>query len=329
MEVERIEVEASLKPFDEWNEFLARNPFGTFFQTSFYADYAEHDAGLQPFFLRAKQNERVAGQLLLLKGSKFHGLLANKPFSSFTTKIARSLLPAFHWVYGPVAESENAALALLKKAVEVSRKKIRECSPHPLQQFENAFARAGFKPKKWGTFIIDLSLSESELWKNVDHSARKLVNRTLEQVDVKQVEDEKELLAYYNVLNENRKRVGVTPYRYSSLLWKIWRESGTGAVFIAVEKNSGRVLAGLGVSFFNGFLNEWGAGTSNYAIENHVYAQDAIKWSVIKWAKEKNFRFFDLTGVNPNPAGEKEKGIYQFKQKWGGKLVEYNEYATV
>ncbi|NYZ78495.1 peptidoglycan bridge formation glycyltransferase FemA/FemB family protein [Candidatus Micrarchaeota archaeon] len=322
-----MDVEASGRAFDGWNDFLSRNAFGTFFQTSFYADYAEREAGLKPFFLRAEENGRTAGQLLLLKGSRAHGLLANAPFSRATTKIARSLLPAFHWVYGPVAESEEAALALLKKAAAVSKGKIRECSPHPLEQFENAFTTAGFKQKKWGTFIVDLSQSEEELWKNVDHSARKLANRTLEQVEVKQVETEGEFKEFHGVLNENRKRGKVRPYRYSPLLWKIWRESGTGAVFIAREKTSNRVLAGLGISFFNGYLNEWGAGTSNYAIENHVYAQDAIKWSVVKWAKGKNFRFFDLTGVNPNPQDEKENGIFRFKEKWGGKLVEYSAWS--
>ncbi len=324
-----MEVQAGLKAFDGWNEFLSQNPFGTFFQTSFYADYAEKDAGLKPFFLRVEENGKTVGQLLLLKGSKFHELLANLPLAGITTKIVRRLLPSFNWIYGPVAESDEAALALLEKAREVSKNKIRACSPHPLQQFENAFATAGFKQKKWATFIIDLTQSEEDLWKHVDHSARKLVNRTLKQVDVKQVETEAEFKAYHSVLNENRKRSKVLPYRYSPLLWRIWRDTSSGAVFIAVEKNSGRVLAGLGVSFFNGYLNEWGAGTSNYAIVNHVYAQDTIKWTIIKWAKKKNFKFFDLTGVNPNPESEKEKGIHRFKAKWGGRLVEYNEYVRV
>ncbi len=325
----RVEVRASSKAFGGWNEFLSQNPFGTFFQTSFYADYAEKNAGLKPVFLRAEENGKTAGQLLLLEGSKFHGLLANSPLAEITTKIVRRLFPSFNWVYGPVAESDEAALALLKKAVEVSKGRIRACSPHPLKGFENAFATAGFKQKKWATFIIDLTQSEGDLWKKIDYSARKLVNRTLEQVDVKQVETEAEFKAYHSVLNENRKRSKAQPYRYSPLLWRIWRDTSSGAVFIAVEKNSGRVLAGLGISFFNGYLNEWGAGTSNYAIANHVYAQDAIKWTIIKWAKEKNFRFFDLSGVNPNPESEKEKGIHRFKAKWGGRLVEYKEYVHV
>jgi hypothetical protein len=323
-----LEARAFFSPPPGWNEFLSRNASGTFYQTSFYAAYAEKEAGLKPFFLRAEEDGRVAGQLLLLKGSRFHGLLANSPLHSVTTRVARTLFTSFSWVYAPAAENDEAARVLLEKVLREAKGKRVSCSPHPLAPFESAFASAGFKSKKWATFLIDLSKSEDELWGGVDKACRKLVNRTLEQVEVKQVENEAEYAKYHAVLNENRRRNRVTPYRYSPLLWKIWRDSGTGAVFIAVDKSDGSVLAGLGVSSFNGYLNEWGAGTANAAIEKHVYAQDAIKWSVLKWGKQLGARYYDFTGVNPAPANEKEKGIYRFKEKWGGKLVGYNEYRA-
>lgn len=307
-----------------WNEFLAQSEFGTFYQTSFYADYALKEAGLKPVFLRAEENGRTTGQLLLLKGSRFQNFLANQPLHFITTKLSRALIPSYSWVYGPVCNDDAAASALLSKAVEVSKGKISNCNAHPLSNFVAAFSRAGFKKRPWATFLIDLSLSEEDLWKNVDSSARKLVNRTLEQVEVKQVESEAEYRSYHDVVNENRKRNGVAPYRYSPLLWELWRKTGSGGVFIA--KRNGEVLAGLGVSSFKGYLNEWGAGTSSKALSEKIYAQDAVKWSVIKWAKAKGFRYFDLTGVNPTPENDKEKGIFRFKEKWGGKLVETPNY---
>ena len=322
-----MNVSVSEKPPAGWDAFLSQSEFGTFYQTSLYSSYAEREAGFKPLFLRAEENGIAQGQLLLLKGSRIHGLLANLPLHSITTRVSRAVAPAFSWIYGPVAESEPAASALLEKAAELSGGKLRTCIPHPLSPFENSFAKAGFREKKWATFLVDLRKGEEELWKAVDNAARKIARRTLEQADVVQVEDEGQYKAYHAVMNENRKRNKAVPYRYTPALWKIWRENGCGEVFIAKEKAGGRVLAGLGISSFNGYLNEWGAGTSSYAIENHVYAQDAIKWSVIKWAREKGFRYYDLTGVNPTPANEKEKGIFRFKEKWGGKLVEYGVYT--
>ncbi|HIH20692.1 TPA: peptidoglycan bridge formation glycyltransferase FemA/FemB family protein [Candidatus Micrarchaeota archaeon] len=309
-----------------WDSFLASNPYGTFFQTGLYADYARKEAGLKPFFLRAEENSAVKGQLLLFKGSRYQSGLANLPFSSLTTRVARSLFPSFSWAYGPVAESASAANALLEKAREVSKgRMVGSC--HPLQPFVLDSSQFGLREKKWATFLIDLNEAEDVLWSKVDKAARKLVTRTMEQVEIKQVEHEEEYRQYHSILTENRKRSKVIPYKYSTLLWKIWRESGTGGIFIAVEKTSGKVIAGLGISCFNGYVNEWGAGTSNYAFENHVYAQDAIKWAIVKWAKEKGFRYFDLTGVNPSPQSEKERGIFRFKEKWGGKLKEYSMFS--
>jgi hypothetical protein len=307
-----------------WNEFLSSSPFGTFYQTSFYADYAEKDSGLKPLFLQATSDGKITGELLLLKGSRFQSGLANLPFSSVTTRVARTFFPSFSWIYGPVANSAASAKELLLKAEILSGGKISGCSPHPMAGSQEAFRASGFNEKKWATFLIDLSKSEDELWKNVDKAARKIVNRTLEQVEVRVAENENEYGKCLAVVNENRRRGGFIPYK--SMPWKAWRESNTGDIFVAMDK-AGRVLACLGVSFFNGWVNEWGAGTSTYALENHVYAQDAIKWSVIKWAKEKGFRYFDFTGVNPEPKDEKEKGIYRFKEKWGGKLVGYPLYS--
>lgn len=310
-----------------WDGFLSKNDFGNFYQTTFYADYARREAGLKPFYIRVEENGVVQGQLLFFKGSRIQSLLANLPFHAITTKVSRTLAPSFNWVYGPIAENEQAACALLEKAVALSKSKIQLCSPHPLLPFSGSFKKAGFKEKKWATFLIDLALGEGELWNNVDNAARKLVNRTLEQTDVVQVQTEEDYKAYHDVVNENRLRNKVAPYRYSPLLWQIWRENGCGAVFIAKEKTGGKVLAGIGISSFNGYLNEWGAGTSSHALENKIYAQDAVKWSIIKWGKEKGFRYYDLTGVNPMPQNDKEKGIYRFKEKWGGKLVEYGIFS--
>lgn len=319
-----MEVQISEKPLEGWNEFLLSQPTGTFFQSTHYAEYAEKEAGLTPIYLRALNAQKTVGQLVTFKGSRFHGLLANMPFHRITTPIVRKIIPSYNWVYAPVTENELAAKALLDKLYEISNGKANG-SIHPLATYSNESLEVKFKIKSWATFIIDLSKSEDELWKAVDNSARKNVRKTLEEVIVKQVEIEEEYKQYHAVLNEGRKREKVFPYRYSPSLWEIWRKTKTGEVFLAVK--NGKVLAGLGISCFNGYVNEWGAATSTKALKEKVYAQDAIKWTIIKWAKEKQFKYFDLTGINPNPQTEKEKGIYRYKEKWGGKLVSYNTFS--
>ena len=44
---------------------------------------------------------------------------------------------------------------------------------------------------------------------------------------------------------------------------------------------------------------------------------------------EKKYLTFDFAGVNPFPKTKKEKGIYYYASKWGGKLYDYTVYTKI
>ncbi|RZD45866.1 MAG: hypothetical protein CXT78_04800 [Thaumarchaeota archaeon] len=50
-----------------------------------------------------------------------------------------------------------------------------------------------------------------------------------------------------------------------------------------------------------------------------MYSQDLLKWSIIKWGINNNMKYYNLSGINPNPESKKEEGIFRYKKKWGGK----------
>ncbi len=77
-------------------------------------------------------------------------------------------------------------------------------------------------------------------------------------------------------------------------------------------------------SSYNGYINEFGIARTKKDSEGKLYSQDLLKWHIIKWGKNNNLKYYDLTGVNPYPQNEKEKGIFRYKEKWGGKLITYN-----
>ena len=60
--------------------------------------------------------------------------------------------------------------------------------------------------------------------------------------------------------------------------------------------------------------------------EEKLYSQDLMKWKIIEWGIENKQKYFDLTGFNPNPISEKEKGILRYKKKWGGKKYNVLQY---
>ena len=83
-------------------------------------------------------------------------------------------------------------------------------------------------------------------------------------------------------------------------------------------------IGAIRVSSFNGYINEYSIIRSERDTKEKLYSQDLLKWKIIEWGLENNFSYYDLSGINLNPNNIKEKGIFRYKQKWGGKLTKYN-----
>ena len=81
-------------------------------------------------------------------------------------------------------------------------------------------------------------------------------------------------------------------------------------------------LGGMFFSFFNKYMNEWGVARSKLDYEEKLYSQDLIKWKIIEWGIKNKMNWYDFSGFNPSPTSSKEKGIFQYKKKWGGEQFE-------
>ncbi len=325
-----MEVTHHAQPPFGWDDFLKSQPCGSVFQTTAYASYLEKYGQRKVHYFQAHHGSDVSGQLLVFENSALHG--APKRFRPLL-RLADSFFHQLSWIGGPCAKTPESFQALLENVAHYAKERrlpIVSAQPHPLFD-SDAFQKTGFVAEKHATFLIDLSAGPEALLANVDKAARKIVRRTAEDgVTVRELSSEKDFHDYVSVVNQSRKRAGIAPYAYSEVqgVFDSLNPAGIYAVFGAFKEN--RLLAGLGISFFNGYLYEWGAGTSDEAMEKHIYASDLIKWHVIEWGAKAGHRYFDLSGVSAKHADQmtdKERGIFRFKEKWGGKLVFFNEYS--
>lgn len=318
----------------QWNSLVKSVPEGTISQTTCWAEYMEENSGVMPLYLIAKnENNDIVGLLLLLKSSM--------TTSGILYKLSKFILPTYFWHYGPlIFNKENEKLILTKFLEKINNLAIKdhcyvigEVYP-PIhgalsqEMIKENFIRSGFQATKGATFLVNLTQDESVLWANVKKTARKNVKRCEKQgVTVEQIESQSELKDYYELLVETRKRMGfaLPPSYPNAIMWKHLRNNNNVEVFMA--KQNGRSIAGLGIVLFNGVLTEIGVAQSDYSIENKIYANDIIKWEIIKWGYEMGHKIYDLGGVSVEPRTEKEEGIYQFKAKWGGELVNFYKYS--
>lgn len=326
-----ILVKASVNP-KEWNERLKVSEYGNVYQTTFYADYTKRRLFKTPLFIVARENQNVLAQLLVFRSSKLHRY---KDFiTTFPGKILEKFQPRYDWHFGPVIfdkeRKDEVYREFLSTIATVLGKRGRIIAiPHPLDDKLTFFSDAGFEAEERATFVVDLGQDVEELWRGMDKkSGRKNVERARKRgVRVEVIEREDEFKEYFRILVETRERSRVKVYEYqdSFALWDILGSNDAMKGFVA--KKNGRVVAGILISTFNGYLNEWGAAHSSYSIENRLYANDLLRWHIIEWGHDEGYRCYDLTGVALKPKDVKEQGIYRFKKKWGGELVTYHKYT--
>ncbi|MGI0094690.1 MAG: hypothetical protein ACREA8_11410 [Nitrosotalea sp.] len=318
-----ISVELEEKPDSKWDARLLGTKYGTIYQSSSVAKYHNKSANWESKFLTFTNNKgTIVGQLLLefqprfQKSSIRNILLTKFPF-----------VPNFilRWSYGPIIFDPNYEQDVKKTLAEYL---LKHKGPiighvHPLYPDFLPDLVQKLKISSQGTFLLDLSLGKEVLWNNTHkNSCRKNIERSKERgVSIKQMTSN-DLEVYYQMLKESDESKMHLEFSDTKIQWQELSKLGfTG--FLAFHEQI--PVAGLLVSFFNGYLNEWGVARTKYDYNEKLYSQDLIKWSIIEWGIEQKFRYFDLSGVNPNPTTEKEKGIYKFKEKWGGKLILYNK----
>lgn len=324
-----------------WDSLLKTVPESTFFQSAAYAEVIQADFekfGKKPVYFIAKEGERAACALLAFENSPVKKALE----TAFFQKTAKTVSKAFktlEWTNGPLilepSLSNESLNSLLKQVIAHAKKRglmqIAGTLP-PLAnvqasgEIETAFSANGFKKKDAATFIVDTEKPEAELWKQLDKTARKAVEDCKSQgVTVSLVETKKEFGGYLELLQEFRKKSGLLmpPFYPSERVWEKLRGKG---IDVFVAKKDGEIISGIGVAYFNRNVTEIAVARSSKEFDEKIYAQDLLKWEVIRWCSANGFAHYDLAGVAPEPTTPKEKGIHQFKAKWGGNKVKYASF---
>jgi len=315
-----VEIQEDVVSDESWNDHLLHF-LGTVYQTKEYAKFTESARNWESRYLKfVNSNGQIVGQLMLNVYSKFE----NRKIGSILKKLTPYDKHVYRWLYGPVVFDPNSNHDIcnaLKKYL-VSKKCTVSGSEHPLSNGNLSSLGEPFTYKSWGTFLIDLSQGKEILWSKLDkHSAKKNIERSQERgVDITEMK-KSDLIGYHKMLHDTKLKAG--GYQHLSRLEKLWEILHpiglTG--FMAYENE--QPVGGIMVSSFNGYINEWGVARSERDTVAKLYSQDLLKWKIIEWGIENKYRYYDLSGVNPDPKDQKEIGIYKYKKKWGGELIKY------
>lgn len=170
----------------------------------------------------------------------------------------------------------------------------------------------------WQTRVIDLSLSEEELWRGVRKSYHAIIHGA-ERAFI--VEDWTAMCAVqeaHRIHAASAGRETRTPETWDLMAeWLTQRQ----ACLVGAER-----MGELGSAFAFAYLIIWGQWAyyaSGASLELNV--QHALIWRAMKELKARGVRYFEIGWMERDGDSEKERGIVKFKQGFGGVDMPANE----
>ena len=309
-----VKLEISDGPDANWNARLLKTDHATLFQTVEYAKFAQRAQGMTPSYHKFldEKGEIVAQNIVFVKSSDGRNL------KSLLKKTIRRNKQTI-WHYGPVVFDRRflGDIATSMYDFLVQNNNAISGLASPLSgMFTNVISPNRIE---WCTFLIDLSLDKAKIWDNIEkHSAQKNITRSKSRGITVREMNRDDLAQLHDLRKDKINKEYTESLSELQSKWDQLHNIGwTG--FLAFLDDV--PVGGINVSYFNGYIMEEGISRSTVDYEKKLYSQDLLKWTVIEWGKRQNFRFYDLTGANPSPQNDKERGILRYKAKWGGRKI--------
>ncbi len=312
----------------EWDQQFEGISDAGICQSRFYARVIERVHGAEPLYLRVTDGQRNAALCLMLRRPR-PGVLGMLPVATLDCidgpvfldrnehTAAEAIRELLTWVEGYAKKSRIGEIRWTEPAGGASESDALHMSA--------VFTSMGYTPTLWSTFLVDLTQSEDFLWGNLNRAARKGINKCTRQgVEVRQIRDYKDFQdAFFRPYRAAQVGSNQSPSIFEAMFEE---DVDQRYAYFVAEDAYGETLATLGVHGFGGVSKEIASSLAPRAREESIPAQDVLHWQVLKWAKEHGSNTFDLAGVAPDPSDPKEEGIRHFKEKWGGRYVEFHRF---
>jgi lipid II:glycine glycyltransferase (peptidoglycan interpeptide bridge formation enzyme) len=144
------------------------------------------------------------------------------------------------------------------------------------------------------------------------------------------IQESKDIQSFYQILKETAKRdnFNINPKRTYKIMLKTLSKTNKAKLFLAYHPDSKKPIAGI----LNTYIKD--TATYYYGASDHNYrkymAPYFLQWHAIQDAKKQNFKYYDFLGV-ANPQNKKDplNGVTNFKNKFGGKTIQYKNSEII
>jgi len=171
--------------------------------------------------------------------------------------------------------------------------------------------------------------TEEELFKNIDYSRRKNINRAKRSgLSSEEVNGEEDYENCYKMYAQVIRDGGSTPFTYE--VWRNWAREENWRLF-AIKIGDKTIGYFSVIDITNEYYGlpdngEKGVRPRVFASDKEFHefrTNDFIYWETILYGLKNGFNFVDLGGYQIKPRGHLA-GVNSFKEKWGGEIFYYS-----
>ena len=305
-----------------YEDFVYENPNTSVFQTLEMAEVYKRNKNCTPLILVAIDEE--SGEIV---ASLLAKILAEK--SGFLSSFSKHSTIRGGPIFRDSKEGILATTQLLQYYNEIVEKDVLYSRIYPLNdtpQIVPAFKNAGYVYSEWNNFMMDLTMSAEELWKNLKKDKKQAVRKAERQsLQIIEATDRKEIPIFYSMV-EDRYAKRKNPLEDISNFNAVFDilVFGNKAKFFFAKLDDNYIATRL-VLLHAGTIYAWYSGSDSEYLRYHP--NDFITWHILKWGSENGFHTFDFGGGgSPN---EISAGWVEFKRRFGGVVVSYGRYTKV
>ena len=279
-----------------WDTFVEAHQGGPYLYFA-WKKAIENSYGHKSYYLLVEEGEKLKGifPVFHFKMPFFKGSLVSLPFCDYG---------------GPLAESEDISLALLKEAERLASRLGLSSWEWRFKTQPSFFPEPKDPPSKV-RLLLKLPPSADELWKALKSKVRSQVRRPMKEGAEAVIGGLELVPAFYHIYQENMHYLGSPPH---SLKWfkEVIKNFSDQARVVVVYKENCPLAAGIILLSSDTVTVPWAASRRAY---KRISPNMLLYWKFLNFAADHGFKYFDFGRSTPG------SGTYRFKKQWGAEPI--------
>jgi serine/alanine adding enzyme len=291
---------------EAWDSYVNNHAISTHCHLSGWKNVFENAYGHKAYYVLAEDRSKIVGVLPLfhLKSFLFGNHLVSMPFLNYG---------------GILSDNEETEIALLSEAIKLG-KKLKVSSTElrhikPISSFNPMNPNNPMNMLNYTTrthkvrMCLNLPDTKEDLLKSFKAKLRSQISRPQKEGMTAIIGGSEQLTPFYKVFSINMRDLG-SPVHSKKLFKEICREFSQNVRIGIVKYQNDPVAAALIICFRNTVEIPWASSLKKF---NKLSPNMLLYWSLIEYACERGFKYFDFGRSTPG------EGTYKFKEQWGAK----------